>query len=477
MGIIGLMKTAGAPACTGHLVQVAASLLFLAVILLPSCVVGFQLWGLEELQSPVPRRALLQHHNQVQVIRTEMIHRDHPASPLRSTSSEKTLKERFVDALKRGNNRIQSITHHIAVGGAKSFQSQVSSGDGEYLMPISLGTPAQKSTVIVDTGSDLMWTQCLPCDSCYPQNDPLFNPAASSTYKLATCASALCQALPSTACTNAGDCEYGYGYGDGSVTEGLFASDTLSFAGSAGNVPNFAFGCGLANEGNFGAADGIVGLGQGPVSLVSQMRNSNLDAIFSYCLVGIDSTRTSPLLLGNANAAGVAYTPIVSNPVNPTFYYAGVTGVSVNGVPVNYPANSFNILANGNGGLIIDSGTTITYLVQAAYTPILQAIQNTVNYPKVDGSAIGLDMCFSTKGVANPVYPTVTFHFAGGANFILAPENNFLLLDPTADTTCLAMAGIDGFSILGNVQQQDHMMVFDVAAKRIGFKSVACDTV
>jgi hypothetical protein len=39
------------------------------------------------------------------------------------------------------------------------------------------------------------------------------------------------------------------------------------------------------------------------------------------------------------------------------------------------------------------------------------------------------------------------------------------------------MAGIDGFSILGNVQQQDHMMVFDVAAKRIGFKSVACDTV
>jgi hypothetical protein len=62
-------------------------------------------------------------------------------------------------------------------------------------MPISLGTPAQKSTVIVDTGSDLMWTQCLPCDSCYPQNDPLFNPAASSTYKLATCASALCQVM------------------------------------------------------------------------------------------------------------------------------------------------------------------------------------------------------------------------------------------------------------------------------------------
>ncbi len=129
------------------------------------------------------------------MIRTELIHRDHPASPLRSTSSEKTLKERFVDALKRGNNRIQNIAHHIAIGGTKAFQSQVSSGDGEYLMPISLGTPPQKSTVIVDTGSDLMWTQCMPCDSCYPQNDALFNPAASSTYKLATCASALCQVM------------------------------------------------------------------------------------------------------------------------------------------------------------------------------------------------------------------------------------------------------------------------------------------
>ncbi len=181
------------------------------------------------------------------------------------------------------------------------------------------------------------------------------------------------QELPSTACTGANACEYGYGYGDGSITEGYFSSDSVSFPASVGTVPNISFGCGVANEGNFGAADGLVGLGQGPVSLVSQLRNANIEPIFSYCLVGIYSTSTSPLLLGNASTVGIAFTPLVANPINPTFYYAGLTGIAVNGAQIDYPANSFAVNAtDGTGGLIVDSGTTLTYLVQEVYTPILE---------------------------------------------------------------------------------------------------------
>jgi hypothetical protein len=45
----------------------------------------------------------------------------------------------------------------------------------------------------------------------------------------------------------------------------------------------------------------------------------------------------------------------------------------VNGAQIDYPANSFAVNAtDGTGGLIVDSGTTLTYLVQEVYTPILE---------------------------------------------------------------------------------------------------------
>jgi hypothetical protein len=33
----------------------------------------------------------------------------------------------------------------------------------------------------------LVWTQCLPCESCFQQTGPEFNPAKSSTYKPIKC--------------------------------------------------------------------------------------------------------------------------------------------------------------------------------------------------------------------------------------------------------------------------------------------------
>lgn len=96
-----------------------------------------------------------------------------------------------------------------------------------------------------------------------------------------------------------------------------------------------------------------------------------------------------------------------------------------------------------------------------------------VKYPTADGSFYGLDFCFSTVGVANPTYPTMTFHFDGGA-YALSPQHIFVALD-TSGTTCLAMAGSSGFSIFGNIQQQDHLIVYDLVGKRVGFKDANCE--
>jgi hypothetical protein len=104
-----------------------------------------------------------------------------------------------------------------------------------------------------------------------------------------------------------------------------------------------------------------------------------------------------------------------------------------------------------------------------------QAFKAAVPYPDADGSFFGLDYCFTTAGVANPVYPDMVIHFQG-ADFNLDPANIFVALDLDG-TTCLAMAGSTGFSIFGNIQQQDHLVVHDLENKRVGFKSANCETI
>ncbi|KAL7233008.1 hypothetical protein ACSBR1_016788 [Camellia fascicularis] len=54
--------------------------------------------------------------------------------------------------------------------------------------------------MVLDTGSDVVWTQCLPCNKCYPQSDPRFNPKKSATFVSVKCGSPLCLQLDSRSC-------------------------------------------------------------------------------------------------------------------------------------------------------------------------------------------------------------------------------------------------------------------------------------
>jgi hypothetical protein len=144
--------------------------------------------------------SLLVHDDALQVIRLELVRRDHHPSLTDSTSTQppKSSVERFLEAVKRSHARRDAI--------ARSMQSAPNSnsvkpssipvtteGEGEYLTQIGLGTPKETLTLILDTGSDLVWTQCLACKSCYSQIDPIFNPAKSSTYEPVKCGRNMCQ--------------------------------------------------------------------------------------------------------------------------------------------------------------------------------------------------------------------------------------------------------------------------------------------
>ena len=75
--------------------------------------------------------------------------------------------------------------------------------NGEYIVNVGLGTPKRELTLMIDTGSSLIWTQCRPCKlgnlkGCYKQRHPIFDPLKSSTYSNITCPSHTCSLTNTT---------------------------------------------------------------------------------------------------------------------------------------------------------------------------------------------------------------------------------------------------------------------------------------
>lgn len=384
--------------------------------------------------------------------------------------------ERLQRAMKRGKSRLQRLNAMVlAAGDSTELASPIHAGNGEFLMQLSIGTPADSFSAIVDTGSDLIWTQCKPCTQCFDQSTPIFDPKKSSTFSKLGCSSQLCEALPTSSCGTDG-CEYLYTYGDYSSTQGILAYDTFTFADSV-SVPKVGFGCGEDNEGSgFDQGAGLVGLGRGPLSLVSQLGVPK----FSYCLTSIDDTATSKLLLGSQATSGnlstkaMKTTPLIKNPLQPSFYYLSLEGISVGDTLLPIKKSTFALQSDGSGGVIIDSGTTITYIEESAFDLVKKEFKSQTKLTVDDSGSAGLDLCFKLPSDSSQVeVPKLIFHFEG-ADLDL-PGENYMIADSTVGLVCLAMGSSSGMSIFGNVQQQDTMVIHDLAKETLSFLPTKCD--
>ncbi|CAK7340152.1 unnamed protein product [Dovyalis caffra] len=125
---------------------------------------------------------------------------------------------------------------------------------GLYFAKIGLGNPSKDYYVQVDTGSDILWVNCIDCNKC-PTKSELELP-----------------------------CQYNVVYGDGSSTAGYFVKDNLQFERVTGNQQTalsngtVIFGCGAQQSGELGstgeALDGILGFGQANSSVISQLASA-----------------------------------------------------------------------------------------------------------------------------------------------------------------------------------------------------------
>ncbi|GJT02520.1 aspartic proteinase CDR1-like protein [Tanacetum coccineum] len=353
------------------------------------------------------------------------------------------------------------------------IDADISNNFGEYLMSIDIGTPPVKVLGIVDTGSDLTWAQCEPCESCYEQVGPILVPSNSSTYQPLTCQNKgfLCQPTSQHSCDSNNICRYKIGYGDGSHTTGDLAIDTFWFGQTS--FKNVVFGCGHDNNGKFNKeGSGIIGLGGGPLSLINQL-DVVTQGIFSYCLIpnfNDGTNQTSKMQFGyyaKVTGPNVVSTPLVKKDPS-TFYYLTLESVLVgqNNVSSN---NSFSKKDVQEGNIIIDSGTTLTFIDQELYEEL------TLDLTEVLGSPIALDpdgfFQYCYKDLNMDTVPTVTFRFTD-ADVELPPVNTFL--EVQKGMSCLTIVPSTDIAIFGNLSQRYLLVGYDLINNKVYFKHVDC---
>lgn len=400
----------------------------------------------------------------------ELIHRDSTKSPFYNPAE--TQLQRVSNHHQSSINRANYFHQIVAASSTNITQTMTTYPGSGYFMSYSIGTPPVKLYGILDTGSDLTWFQCNPCELCVNQTSPIFDPSKSSTFKTLPCSSTSCNKLgylkQNCSSNNQQHCEYKTSYGaDSTYSQGDLSVDTLTLHSTNGSpitIPSILIGCGHKNRALLGGSSGIVGFGRGPLSLASQL-SSLIGGKFSYCLVPLfsDLNTSSPLYFGDAavvSGPGTVSTPMLLLDGSGAYYYV------TNLVAFRVGDNIINVI----GSTIIDSGTTIGILPADIYDKFESAVAALIKLERVkDPTTQNFTLCYKTT-IQHLEIPKIIAHFDGG-DVQLNAINTFMPVDH--EVVCFAF--IPAFdSIFGSIMQQNLLVGFDNLKKTVSFKPTDC---
>ncbi|KAL3829792.1 hypothetical protein ACJIZ3_018594 [Penstemon smallii] len=344
--------------------------------------------------------------------------------------------------------------------------------NGNYVVRAKIGTPGQLMFMVLDTSNDAAWIPCSGCTGC---SSTVFATNTSSTYGALDCSVPECIQYSGVSCptTGSGSCLFNRTYGGGSSFSATLSRDTLSLGKDA--IPNYAFGCINTVSGGSIPPQGLLGLGRGSMSLLSQS-GSLYSGVFSYCLPSFKSYYFSgSLKLGPlGQPKNIKTTPLLKNPHRPSLYYVNLTGVSVGKINVPIAPELLVFDPNTGAGTIIDSGTVITRFIQPVYDAIKNEFTKQVTGPFTSLGAF--DTCFSARN--EEVAPTITLHFTGLD--LKLPTENTLIHSSSGSLACLAMAAAPSnvnsvLNVIANLQQQNLRILFDTTNSRVGIARELCN--
>jgi hypothetical protein len=252
-------------------------------------------------------------------------------------------------------------------------------GYGTHFTYAYIGTPPQRQSLIVDTGSHYTAFPCTGCTKCGKHTDSYWDVKNSTTALIPKC----------TVGTVTSRCEIQQSYSEGSSWNAYKVQDKLWVGsikpsltpGGSDYAIDFEFGCQTSAQGLFVAqlADGILGMSNGPDTLPAQLKTKGVvpSRVFALCFrIG-----GGIMTLGGVDERihtkhAVSYAALANNG------RLGFFSVSVRNIYMKSSGLALLAVIRGKGGLqqitnnatylsgpasaaIVDSGTTDTYLPSA----------------------------------------------------------------------------------------------------------------
>lgn len=355
---------------------------------------------------------------------------------------------------------------------------------GYYQVTLNVGQPPKPYFLDIDTGSDLTWLQCdAPCVKCIPAPHSPYKPNKNVIkHKDPICASLH---SPANHPRHSPDdqCDYEVEYADHCSSLGVLVRDAfpVKFTNGSSIAPPLVFGCGYDQEvpasEHAPYTDGILGLGNGKSSIVSQLSSLGfIRNIVGHCLSGQGG---GFLFLGDdvVPSSGIVWSPIVRESsekhysLGPADLLFGGQATGVKGLPI-----------------ILDSGSTFTYFNSEAYKTMLSSIKKNIDAKQLTDAVNdkSLPVCwkgskpFKSLKDATRYFKPLTLSFTKAKNTQLQLTPEAYLIHTNKGNVCLGIlngseVGLGAVNIIGDISMLDKMVIYDNEKQQIGWVPANCN--
>jgi hypothetical protein len=345
-------------------------------------------------------------------------------------------------------------------------------GYAYWFADLVVGTPAQRVSVILDTGSSVCAFPCDICTSCGNHIDPVFNRSASSTADPLACSSD----CPGTCLNN--KCTYHVSYFEGSTIQGEWFTDFVQLGDRVeSNIPvRSSLGCHTTETKLFYTqlANGIMGIGprrsNSPASVLQTLfTDDRIDkSVFSLCL----SNEGGVLTVGGFDSAYMTsqLTWIPMTP-NSNFYQVSISDLRI-GANTRPPKSMT---------AIIDSGSTLAYFPKYFHDLVLDSIKSVVRQTFPDATFTVSNRCIIhsdpqsvISSISSSLAP-ISIIFSSGHTVQWSPSKYMYL---SGSNVCAAVGDSGGEDriVLGAAWLVSRNVVFDVTNHKLGFADANCPT-
>ncbi|BAT88712.1 hypothetical protein VIGAN_05229400 [Vigna angularis var. angularis] len=157
-------------------------------------------------------------------------------------------------------------------------------------------------------------------------------------------------------------------------------------------------------------------------------------------------------------------------------------GISIGEKRLDIAPGTFEIKKNGTGGVIIDTGSTISYLVDDVHKLIYKEVRNLIGW-SFRGATIENSpwmLCYYgsiSKDLSG--FPVVTFHFSEGAD--LTMDSGSFFSQVSNDIFCMTIGPASNIdiksrpSIVGLLAQQSYNVGYDLVNNYVYFQRIDCE--